>query len=98
MLNISQVIHVRTDGNLRRKELTVHWSAPNALIRSYLQPCTNSMWRDESEAVASIIWSYQTVDARKGEVFFPDFLSGDMRTVFRSLIEYNGMDILAWNL
>ena len=42
MLNISQVIPVRTDSNLCRKELTVHWSAPNSLIRSYLQPCTNS--------------------------------------------------------
>ena len=43
MLNISQVILVRTDSNLCMKELTVHWSAPNSLIRSYLQPCTNSM-------------------------------------------------------
>ena len=32
------------------------------------------MWGDESEAVAPIIWLYQTVDARKGEVFFPDLL------------------------
>ena len=55
MLNISQVILVRTDSNLCRKELTVHWSAPNSLIRSYLQPCTNSMWGDESEAMAPII-------------------------------------------
>ena len=44
MLNISQVILVRTDSNLCRKELKVHWSAPNSLIRSYLQPCTNTMW------------------------------------------------------
>ena len=44
MLNISQVIIVRTDSNLCRKELTVHWSAPNSLIRAYLQPCTNTMW------------------------------------------------------
>ena len=44
MLNISQVVLMRTDSNLCRKELTVHWSAPNSLIRSYLQPCTNSMW------------------------------------------------------
>ena len=35
---------MRTDSNLCRKELTVHWSAPNSLIRSYLQPCTKSMW------------------------------------------------------
>ena len=34
MLNISQVILVRTDSNLCRKELTVHWSASNSLIRS----------------------------------------------------------------
>ena len=74
MLNISQVIFVRTDSNLCRKELTVHWSAPNSIIRSYLQPCTNSIWGDESEAVAPIIWLYQSVDARKGEVFFPDLL------------------------
>ena len=74
MLNISQVILVRTDSNLCRKELTVHWSAPNSLIRSYLQPCTNSMRGDESEAVAPIIWLYQTVDAQKEEVFFPDLL------------------------
>ena len=44
MLNISQVILVRIDSNLCRKELTVHWIAPNSLIRSYLQPCTNSIW------------------------------------------------------
>ena len=43
MLNISQVILVRTDSNLCRKELMVHWSAPNSLIRSYLQHCANSM-------------------------------------------------------
>ena len=74
MLNISQVIHVRNDSNLCRKELTVHWSAPNSRIRIYPQPCTNSMWGDESEAVAPIIWLYQTVDAWKEEVFFPDLL------------------------
>ena len=74
MLNIAQVILVRTDSNLCRKELTVHWGAPNSLIRSYFQPCTNSMWRDESEAVAPIIWLYQTVDARKEEIFFQDLL------------------------
>ena len=74
VLNISQVILVRTDSNLCRKELTVHWNMPNTLIRSHLQPCTNSTWRDESKAVAPIIWLYQTVDARKEEVFFPDFL------------------------
>ena len=32
------------------------------------------MWGDESEAVAPIIWLYQTVDAQKEEVFFPDLL------------------------
>ena len=74
MLNISQVILMRTDSNLCRKELTVHWSAPNSLIGSYLQPCTNSMWGDESEAVAPIIWLYQIVDAQKEEVFFPELL------------------------
>ena len=74
MLNISQVILIRTDSNLCRKELTVHWIAPNSLIRSYLQPCTNSMWGDESEAVAPIIWLYQIVDAQKEEVFFPELL------------------------
>ena len=74
MLNISQVILVGTDSNLCRKKWTVHWSAPNSLIRSYLHPCTNSMWGDESEAVASIIWLYQTVDAQKEEIFFPDLL------------------------
>ena len=56
------------------KELTVNWSTPNSLIRSYLQPCTNTMLGDESEAVAPIIWLYQGVDARKEEVFFPDLL------------------------
>ena len=30
------------------------------------------MWGDESEAVAPIIWLYQTVDGRKEEVFYPD--------------------------
>ena len=44
MLDISQVILMRTDSNLCRKQLTVHWSVPNSLIRSYFQPCTNSMW------------------------------------------------------
>ena len=74
MLNISQVILMRTDSNLCRKELTVHWSAPNSLIRSYLQPCTNAMWGDESEAVAPIIWLYQIVNAQKEEVVFPELL------------------------
>ena len=74
MLNISQVILVRTDSNLCRKELTVHWRMPISLIRSYLQPCTNTMWGNESEAVAPIIWLYQTVDAQKEEVYFPDLL------------------------
>ena len=74
MLNISQVILMITDSNMCGKQLTVHWSAPNSLIRSYLQPCTNSMWGDESEAVAPIIWLYQIVDARKEEVFFPELL------------------------
>ena len=55
MSNISQAILVRSNSNLCWKELTVHWSAPNSLIRSYLQPCTNSMWGDESGAVALII-------------------------------------------
>ena len=32
------------------------------------------MWGDEREAVAPIIWLYQTVDAQKEEVFFPDLL------------------------
>ena len=62
------------NSNLCRKELTVHWSVPNSLIRSYLLPCTNSMWGDESEAVAPIIWLYQIVDAQKEEVFFPELL------------------------
>ena len=84
MLNISQVILVRTDSNLCRKELTVHWIAPNSLSRSYLQPCTNSMWGDESEAVAPIIWLYQTVDAWKEEVFFPDLLITLRRHVWGS--------------
>ena len=86
MLNISQVILVRTDSNLCRKELTVHWSAPNSLIRSYLQHCTNSMWGDESEAVAPIIWLYQTVHARKEEVFFPDLLITLRRHAFPMLL------------
>ena len=68
MLNISQVILMRTDSNLCRKELTVHWSVPNSLIRSYLQPCTNSMWGDESEVVAPITCLYQIVDAQNEEV------------------------------
>ena len=74
MLNISQVILMRTDSNLCRKELTVHWSAFNSLIWSHLQPCTNSIWGDESGAVAPIIWLYQIVDLQKEEVFFPDLL------------------------
>ena len=32
------------------------------------------MWGDESEAVATIIWLYQIVDAQKEEVFFPELL------------------------
>ena len=75
LFDITQVILARTNSNLCRKELTVHWSTPNSLIRSYLQPCTNSMWGDESEAVAPIIWLYQTVDAwNEEEVFFPNLL------------------------
>ena len=74
MWNISQVILMRSGSNLCRKELTVHWSAHNSLIRAYLQPCTNSMWGDESEAVAPIIWLFQIVDAQKEEVFFPELL------------------------
>ena len=33
------------------------------------------MWGDESEGVTPIIWLYQTVDAQKEEVFFPDLLT-----------------------
>ena len=87
MLNISQVILVRTDSNLCWKELTVHWSAPNSLIRFCLQPCTNSMLGDESEAVAPIVWLYQTVDARKEAVFFPDLLITLRRYVKASLFQ-----------
>ena len=72
--NISQDILMRTDSNLCRKELTVHWSAPNSLSMSNLQPCTNSVWGDENEAVAPIIWLYQIVDAQKEEVCFPELL------------------------
>ena len=32
------------------------------------------MWGDKSEAVAPIIWLYQTVDAQKEEVSFTNFL------------------------
>ena len=32
------------------------------------------MWGHESEAVAPIIWSYQSVDAQKEEVLFPELL------------------------
>ena len=85
MLNISQVILMRTDSNLCRKELTVHWSAPDSLIRSYHQPCTNSMWGDESEAVAPIIWLYQIMDAQKENVFFPDLL-----------ITLRSYEVMAW--
>ena len=74
MSNRSQVILVRTDINLCRKELTVHWSQPISLIRSYRQLCTNSMWGDESEGVNLIIWLYQTVDAQKEEVVSPNLL------------------------
>ena len=45
------------------------------------------MWGDESEAVAPIIWLYQTVDARKEEVFFTDLLI--------TLRSYVGMDKLS---
>ena len=107
MLNISQVILMRTDSNLCRKELTVHWSAPNSLIRSYLQPCTNSMSGDESEAVAPIIWLYQIVDAQKEEVFFQELLitlrsydntngclgSGDP-VLMRAIIYFTGNEVI----
>ena len=92
MWNISQVILMRTDSNLCRKELTVHWSAPNSLIRSYLQPCTNSMWRDESEAVAPIIWLFQIVDAQKEEVLFPELLL----TVRSYVVRDNGFHSPGW--
>ena len=46
---------VRTDSNMCRKELMVHWSTPNSLVRSYPQPCTNSKLEGESEVVALII-------------------------------------------
>ena len=85
MLNISQVILMRTDSNLCRKKLTVPWSAPNSLIRSYLQPCTNSMWGDESESVAPIVWLYKIVDAQKEEVLFPDLLITLRSYAFRSV-------------
>ena len=37
-------ILVRTDNSLYRKELTLHWSLPNSLIKFYLPLGTNSMW------------------------------------------------------
>ena len=63
--------------------------APNSLIRSDLQSCTNSMWGDESEAVAPIIWLYQIVDAQEEEVFFPDLLITLQSYVFIAFIWHN---------
>ena len=93
---LSQVILMRTDNNLCRKELMVHWSAPNSLIRSYLQPCTNSMWGDEREDVAPIIWLYQTVDAQKEEVFFPHLLITLRRHAFDDVIVHLFAVIISW--
>ena len=42
-LNIFWVFLVKTETSMKKKELTVHWCAPNSLIWPYLQPCTNSM-------------------------------------------------------
>ena len=102
MLNISQVILVRTDSKLCRKELTVHWSASNSLIRSYLQPCTNSMWGHESEAVAPIIRLYQTVDAQKEDVSLPNLLItlrryGEFIIMSISIMHPSGDYIQCWN-
>ena len=44
------------------------------------------MWRDESEAVAPIIWLYQIVAAQKEEVFFPELLI--------TLRSYEGREII----
>ena len=81
------VILLRTDSTLCRKELTVHLSAPNSFIRSCLQPCTNSLWGDESEAAAPIVWLYQAVDAQKEEVFFPDLLISVRRHELKNCME-----------
>ena len=82
MLNISQVIIMRTDSNLCRKERLTPLSG---LLSSLVQTQCGG---DESEAVAPIIWLYQIVDAQKEEVFFPDLLIILQSYVFIAFIWY----------
>ena len=84
MLNISQVIIMRTDSNLCRKERLTP-------LLGLLSSLVQTQWGgggDESEAVAPIIWLYQIVDAQKEEVFFPDLLIILQSYVFIAFIWY----------
>ena len=62
---------MRNDNSLWRKGLKVLSGAPNFLIRSYLQPCTQSMWR-----MKGILWFSlsKTMNAKNGKIFSPDLL------------------------
>ena len=53
----------------RGKSCTVHWGAPNSLLTSYFQPCTNSTW-----GIKGNLWLpfYRTADAKKGTILPPD--------------------------
>ena len=89
MLDIFWVNFVRTDSILERKELTVHWSAPNSLIGSYFQPCTNSKW------VCKGIYMYLIIPncgCQKGKYFL--YRSSNNSSEIRR----NGMCLLFWFL
>ena len=51
------------------------------------------MWGDENEAVAPIIWLYQTVDAQKEEVSFPNLLLTLRR--YGNFARFDGYDVLS---
>ena len=58
----------------------------NSLIRSYLQPWTNTEWGMKGNQWLSL---HQTVDAKKEKIFSPDLLIAFRRYVYSGFIEYS---------
>ena len=82
ILNISQVIFVAPNSLIRSYpqpysiiSIMSGWGGVGWGVGGLIPSLTLLCRGDESEAMAPIISLYQTVDAQKGEVFFPDLLT-----------------------
>ena len=80
---------MRIISSFYRKELTVHWSAPQSLIKPFLWPCTNTVWGMKG-AMAFI---KQDCGCQKGE----DFLSGSSHNFPETCgQQYYGQQLGVW--